>query len=366
MKTITGFFRREPVLSVAALAAAASCFLVPPDRAYLGYLDLRTLTLLYTLMLVVEGLRGAGVFERMAHAACRRAGTVREMGLLLTALTFFSAMLITNDVALLTFVPFALLLPGMAERRRELLFIVVLQTVAANLGSMLTPVGNPQNLYLYSRYALSVWDFLAVTLPFWCVSLALLLLLCLLLPRSPMTRPDAAAPGVDRRRLCLYGALLALCLLAVFRVIDWPLLLALFVAALLVFDRGMLLRADFMLLLTFVAFFVFAGNLARLDALSRLLRQLLSGREYLTALLTSQIISNVPAALLLSGFTDNARELLLGVDVGGLGTPVASLASLISLRLYSRAEGAETGRYLLVFTLVNLGMLAALSAVRLL
>ncbi len=365
MKTaVFRVIRQEPILTVSAFAALASCFFVPPDRAYLGYIDLRTLALLYALMLVVEGLRGAGAFERLAHAVCRRAGNVRAMGMLLVALSFFSAMLITNDVALLTFVPFAIMLPGMTERRNDLILIVALQTVAANLGSMLTPVGNPQNLYLYSYYGLSAADFFAITVPFWLLSLSLALLLCFLLPCAPMERTASDAPPLDRRSLGLYGVLLAVCLLAVFRVIGWPLMLLLVVAVLLVLDRGMLLRADFMLLLTFVAFFVFAGNLARLDAVDRLLRGMLLGREYLTALLASQFISNVPSALLLSGFTGNARDLVLGVDIGGLGTPIASLASLISLKIYSRAEGAQTGRYLLVFTLISLALLLPLSAAR--
>ena len=169
---------------------------------------------------------------------------------------------------------------------------------------------------------------------------------------------------MDRGKLRLYLALFAVCLLSVFRLLPWPALLLIVAAALLALDRRMLLGADFMLLLTFVAFFVFAGNLARLEAVDRLLRQLLNGREYLTALLASQVISNVPAALLLSGFTDNARDLLLGVDVGGLGTPIASLASLISLKLYSRSRDAHTGRYLLTFALINLLLLAVLSAAR--
>ena len=184
------------------------------------------------------------------------------------------------------------------------------------------------------------------------------------LPRAALKPALGEPPAVDRGKLWLYLGLFALCLLSVFRLLPWPILLAAVVLALLIFDRQRLGDADFMLLLTFVAFFIFAGNLARLEAVDRLLRRLLAGREYLTALLTSQVVSNVPAALLLSGFTDNARELLLGVDVGGLGTPIASLASLISLKLYSRSEGARTGRYLAVFLIVNLLLLAALTAAR--
>ncbi len=363
---LLGFLKKEPILAVSALAAAVSCFFVPPDAAYLSYIDFRTLALLYSLMLVVAGLRTAGAFEALAHRVCRRAGSARRLGLTLTILTFFSSMLITNDVALLTFVPFAVVLLGMTGREKDLLPVVVLQTAAANLGSMLTPVGNPQNLYLYSRYGLGAGDFFRITGPVWGLSLGLILLLCLGLPGTALRPALGEAPKTDRKKLILYLALFALCLSSVFRLLPWPLLLLGMAAALLVFDRRMLLAADFCLLLTFAAFFVFAGNLARLGAVEALLRRLLSGREYLTALLTSQVISNVPAALLLSGFTEEARELLLGVDVGGLGTPIASLASLISLKLYSRSPGARTGRFLGLFLGVNLLLLALLTAAHLL
>ena len=358
---VLSFCKREPILLISALAAIVSCFLVPPDRAYLGYVDFRTLALLYSLMLVVAGLRSAGAFEQLAHVVCTRANSTRGMGMLLVLLSFFSSMLITNDVARLTFVPFAVVRLGMTGRRQDLILVVVLQTVAANLGSMLTPVGNPQNLYLYSYYDFTAGAFFRVTAPVWGLALALVLALCLLLPRAALNVSFGEEPGLDRKKLWLYLALFAVCLLAVFRLIPWPLMLAIVAAALLLLDRRMLLNADFMLLLTFVAFFVFAGNLARLEAVDALLRRLLEGREYLTALLASQVISNVPAALLLSGFTDNARALLLGVDIGGLGTPIASLASLISLKLYSQTREAHTGRYLLVFTLLNLLLLACLS-----
>ena len=361
MAAIRDFIRREPVLLIAALAALISCFFVPPDSAYWGYLDLRTLALLYCLMTVVAGLRKAGLFAHLAHSLCGRAHSVRAMGLLLVLLSFFSSMLITNDVALLTFVPFAVVVLGMAHQKQALIRIVVLQTVAANLGSMLTPVGNPQNLYLYSRYDLSPADFFRITFPVWALSLLLLLAACFLLSGTRLTVFLGEAPGLDRRGLWLYLLLFAVCLLVVLRVLSWPLMLAAVLLVLLILDRKTLLQADFMLLLTFVAFFIFAGNLARVEAVDRLLRGMLQGREYLTALLASQVISNVPAALLLSGFTEQARPLLLGVDIGGLGTPIASLASLISMKLYAHSDHAHTGRYLLEFTVVNLLGLLILS-----
>ena len=364
MSAIRSFIRREPVLMIAALAALVSCFFVPPDRLYLSYIDFRTLALLYCLMTVVAGLRGAGLFSHLAHTLCEKAANVRLIGLILVLLSFFSAMLITNDVALLTFVPFAVVVLGLADRRGDLIRIVVLQTVAANLGSMLTPVGNPQNLYLYSFYDLAFFDFIRATLPFWLLSLVLLALGCMTLSAAPLTFFLGEEPGMDKRAMALYLALFAVCLLVVLRVLSWPVMLLAVLIVLLLFDRKILLKADFLLLLTFVAFFIFSGNLARVGAVDRLLRSLLTGREYLVSLLASQVISNVPAALLLSAFTDNASALLRGVNVGGLGTPIASLASLISLKLYSRSEGAHTGRYLLVFTLVNLALLLILSAAR--
>ncbi len=361
MSTIRSFVRREPVLLIAALAAFVSCFFVPPDAAYWGYLDWRTLALLYCLMTVVAGLRKAGLFSFLAHRLCEKASGVRAIGLLLVLMSFFSAMLITNDVALLTFVPFAVVVLGMADRKKDLIHIVVLQTAAANLGSMLTPVGNPQNLYLYSFYDLRFLDFVRTTGPVWLLSLALLAAACFLLPGEHLPVFLGEEPACDRRGLLLHAALFAVCLLVVLRVIGWELMLAVVAAALLIFDRRLLIKADFMLLLTFVAFFVFSGNLARMDAVARLLRGALAGREYLTALLASQVISNVPAALLLSNFTDRAGALLLGVNVGGLGTPIASLASLISMKLYAHSDHAHTGRYLLEFTAVNLALLAILS-----
>ncbi len=362
MERVRSFLRREPVLCAAAAAAAVSCFFVPPDGAYLGYIDFRTLALLYSLMAVVSGLGKAGLFTSLAHGLCVRAGSTRAIGGMLVMLCFFSAMLITNDVALLTFVPFAVVVLTMAGRGQDLIRVVVLQTVAANLGSMLTPVGNPQNLYLYSYYNMSAGAFFTATGPVWLASLALLALCCLSLPKAPIRPQLGQAPGLDKKLLALYGALFALCLTTVVRLVPWPVMLVGVIAAAAALDRRTLLRADLMLLATFVAFFIFAGNLARIGAVDALLRRLLAGREYLTGLLTSQVISNVPAALLLSGFTDNARALLLGVNVGGLGTPIASLASLIGLKLYSRSEGARTGRFLAEFTAVNLALLLILSA----
>ncbi|MBQ1390333.1 MAG: citrate transporter [Firmicutes bacterium] len=365
MTKFRSFLKREPVLCIAALAAVVSSFFVPPDAQYARYIDFRTLALLYCLMTVVAGFSHAGLFSYLAFITCRRAANTRSLGLLLILLSFFSAMVITNDVALITFVPFAVLVLGMAGQPRALILVVVLQTVAANLGSMLTPVGNPQNLYLYSYYGLAASDFVKITLPFWLASLVLLAVSCLLLKRDPVDPETGQVPHVRKGAVGVHLILLLVCLLVVLRILPWPVMLAAVILILLPAEAGTLVKADFYLLLTFVFFFIFSGNLARIEAVRTALQALLAGREYLTALLASQVISNVPAALLLSGFTDAARELLLGVDVGGLGTPIASLASLISLKLYSQSKNAAVGRYLLVFTAFNLVFLLALSLLRL-
>jgi Na+/H+ antiporter NhaD/arsenite permease-like protein len=311
-------------------------------------------------MVVVAGLRHAGAFTLLAHKLCAKAASARAIGVTLVLLSFFSAMLITNDVALLTFVPFAVVVLGMAKRDGNLIWVVVLQTVAANLGSVLTPVGNPQNLYLYSHYDLSIGDFLSATFPLWLMALVIVLLLCLRLPNAPLEIYLGEEPNLNKKGLVLYFGLFALCLTVVLRLLSWEIMLPVLILILLVLDRQRLKQADFLLLLTFVCFFVFAGNLSRIEAVEELLRRVLNGRELITGALTSQVISNVPSAILLSGFTANGRELLLGVNIGGLGTPVASLASLISLKLYSHSENASTARFLKVFSAVNFSLLIAL------
>ena len=359
---LLAFFKKEPVLCLAALAALVSCILVPPDGAYLHYVDVRTIALLYCLMTVVAGANQAGAFPALARSLCARASGSRTLSLVLVLLCFFSAMFITNDVALLTFVPFAVTVLAMSGQTRLTAPVVVLQTVAANLGSMLTPPGNPQNLHLFSYYGLSAGDFFSATLPVWGLSLALLLVLCLTLRGERIHVALAEPEPVDRRLLLVSGGLFVLSLLVVFRVLPWPLLLAAVALAYLLLDRRLLLRADFLLLLTFVCFYVFVGNLSRVEAVRLWLAGLLTGRELPVSALASQVISNVPAAVLLSGFTEQGRSLLLGVNIGGLGTPIASLASLISLKLYSRSAGADTGRYLRLFLALNLALLVLLLA----
>ena len=366
MAHIKDFVKREPTLCVAFIAALFSCILVPIDSSYIDYIDFRTLALLYSLMVVVSGLRRAGVFGYLAHRLCEKADSARKIGIILVLLSFFSSMLVTNDVALLTFVPFAVVVLGLAHQEKELVWVVVLQTVAANLGSMLTPVGNPQNLFLFSYYNFSMLDFIKATAPIWLLSFVLVLLLCAKLPRAHVEIFLGEQPILHIRRLVLYAALFCLCMMEVLHLIPWEIMLLVLMLVLLVFDRRRLLHADFLLLFTFVCFFIFAGNLARLEPVEKALSSLLNGRELFVGIGASQVISNVPAALLLSGFTENGKALLLGVNIGGLGTPVASLASLISMKLYSHSENSSLSAFMKCFLAVNFALLAVLTLAALL
>ena len=364
MKTrITAFLKGEAVLCVAAVCAVITMALVPPDGAYIGYIDLRVLCLLLCLMAVVAGVQSCGAFQYLAEQLLRRRPGPRTLGIILVLLPFFVSMAVTNDVALITFVPFTLLLLEQLGCRRAAVPLLVLQTVAANLGSMATPVGNPQNLFLYAAYELTPGDFFPVVLPL--TGIALVCLAAAAAPVLPKALPAPELTGQalrNPRKLALYGVLFVLCLLTVFRVLPYGILTVIVVVALALAEPVLLKKLDYGLLATFVCFFIVSGNLGRLPAVHDLLQSLLERSTLLTGVLTSQIISNVPAAVLLSGFTDNWRDLLLGVDIGGLGTPIASLASLITLKLYLRSREARPGRFLAVFTLANAAGLVILLA----
>lgn len=352
------FFQSETVLVIAALAAGISMFFVPPSLDYINYIDFRTLSLLFCLMAAVSGLRSIGLFDTLAMSILPRFQNARVLSLVLVLLCFFSSMLITNDVALITFIPFTIIIFTASGFRDNLIYTVVLETAAANLGSMFTPVGNPQNLYLYSCYHINPVEFFRITLPVSVLGLLFLMAASLLCKNKPIQlQNDRKKRSLDRGRLFLYAALFLLSLFSVFYLIDYRLLVILVCLVLLAADRKLFRSIDYGLLLTFVCFFLFVGNVERIEYVHSLLSAAIHNREMLSGVLLSQVISNVPAAVLLSGFTDHYKALILGTNIGGLGTLVASLASLISFKFYVRTEQAKPLRYLGVFTAVNLAFL---------
>lgn len=358
------FLKAQPVLAAAFILAVVTMFIVPPDREYLGYCNRTVLIELFALMAAVAGLRSAGIFDAATRAILRRTGNVRRLGAVLTLICFFSAMLVTNDVALITFVPLTLLVYKGIGDKRSLMLTVVLETAAANLGSMMTPVGNPQNLFLYDKYGLTALTFVRTMLPVGAVGLAAVMGLTLLLPKSRCEALESRDEKLPVVRTAVFTGLFLLCIAAVFRLVpDWVCLVGALLAV-AVCDRRLFAKVDYALLATFVCFFVFVGNIARIEAVSSFFSRILDGRELIVSAVLSQFISNVPAAVMLAEFTDRGTQLLLGVDIGGFGTIIASLASLISFQLYRRDEGAETGRYFLVFTVINFALLGLLLAVQ--
>ncbi len=367
LSSLIAFVKDEAILCAAAFLAVLSAFVVPPSKTYISYIDWRTLALLFCLMLVVAGLQHMGIFRRLGMCLLSGVKTSRGLILLLVYLCFFSSMLITNDVALITFVPFSILLLRMTGQSKQMISVIVLQTIAANLGSMFTPIGNPQNLYLYSGFSLGIGTFLITMLPLTLLSACLLLIAAFLLPKEPLAMPETNGMPADNTKihlplLLVYLVLFALCIGCVLHLIPYPVMLCIMILVILPLNRTLFGKVDYKLLLTFVFFFIFSGNLQHIPAVSSILNTFIQGRELLLGILFSQFISNVPAAILLSGFTNQVRDLLFGVNIGGLGTLIASLASVISYRFYAGETGAQKGRYMLIFTGYNLVFLLILSA----
>lgn len=357
MKKFISFIKKESVLVVAFTLAIVSAFLVMPDKEYLSYIDFRTLSLLFCLMAVMAGFSKAGFFTFCADRLLRKANTTKSVVLILVLLCFFFSAVITNDVALITFVPFAITVLSLAKKKELIPFTVILQTVAANMGSCLTPIGNPQNIYIYSVSGLTFLDFLRLLLPYSLVCLLALLLLILPIKKETVNRTAEGPSLPDTKSTLFYLVLFIISVLAVSGVLNYIICLVLVIAALLIFDRKIIPKVDYSLLLTFVGFFIFVGNMGRVPFINEMIANLISGKEIVFSALISQIISNVPAALLLTGFTDNMSALLIGVNIGGLGTLIASMASLISYKYVASFLPDKKGKYLLAFSLVNFALL---------
>ena len=348
IKKIGEFVRKETVLTVALLLAVISAFIVPPDSAYVDYIDFRTLAILFCLMTVVAGFSQQGMFGIIAKSMINRMGSLRTVTIVLIFMCFFFSMFITNDVSL----------------TRWMVPVITLQTIAANLGSMLTPIGNPQNLYLYGLAGISAGRFVLLMLPYTVASAALLVICVIVCMKGKNRQLEIRLSGsdiqVNRKLVGIYSILFVLSLLTVARIVPYWVTFAVVLVVVLICQRRLLLKVDYSLIFTFVGFFVFIGNMGRIDGFRTFVEKVLGGHEVITSVLASQVISNVPAAVLLSGFTDRYTDLIVGTNLGGLGTLIASMASLISFKYVARQDKGARGRYLAYFTFANVLFLAVL------
>ena len=365
MSRIIAFVKRNPVVTVAAAAALITMIAVPPDGQYQDYFDWRTLTCLFCVLAVVCALKNIQFFYLLARKIVERFRTLRMAVIALVYITFIGSMLIANDMALLTFLPLGYYVLKRTGKEHAMALVFIFQNIAANLGGMLTPFGNPQNLYLYSHFGIPDGEFVSIMLPPFLLSITLITLCCFLIPRDPL-QIRGERVSLPKGRTAAYLALFALAILIVFRSVPYWIGLLIIPAALLLLDPKALKMVDYPLLCTFVLFFIFSGNLARIPEVRAFFAGLLQKNTLLVSVASCQCISNVPTAILLSQFTENYRPLLVGVNIGGVGTLIASLASLITFREYARYNQGRMLRYVLVFTLFNFLFLGVLCAFELL
>ena len=354
MIKIKQFIKNEIVLIISFVLAVASAFFVTPNKGYFEYIDFRTLGLLFCLMAVMAGLNSLGVFKFIAEKMLSKVKSITGISLILSLLCFFSSMVITNDVALITFVPFTVTVLKLSDKMNKLIWLVTIETIAANLGSMLTPIGNPQNLYLFTAFNMSMGDFITTILPYALLSFILVVFSCLFVGKDEIKIKKNENPfNLSKLHISVYALLFIIALLTVFRVIPYEITVLITLSVLMIFDRKIISKVDYSLLFTFVFLFIFIGNLGEIKPISEFLKSVVNGNEVIVGVVSSQVFSNVPAAILLSKFTENAHNLLIGVNLGGLGTLIASMASLISFKFIAK-EKANTGKYILTFTIMNI------------
>ena len=353
--------RKNAVLCIAAVLAAVTACLVPPDAQYLEYIDFKTLCCLFSVLAVVCALKDIHFFTILARGIVSVTGSLRTAVLALVYITFIGSMLIANDMALLTFLPLDYFVLTSTGTERYMAPVFILQNIAANLGGMLTPFGNPQNLYLYSYYSIPTGEFMRIMLPSFLLAVLLITGCCLCFPRRSIALTGECEYRLAPGRTAVYLALFAVSIVMVFHAIPYLAGLAVVAIGLMIADRRALKSVDYPLLLTFVCFFIFAGNMSRIPAVSRLLTDLMSRQPLLVSVLSCQVLSNVPSAILLSHFTGDYRSLLLGVNIGGTGTLIASLASLITFRAYTSHNPGKTRYYLLLYAAFNFGFLIVLT-----
>ena len=356
--------KKDPVLFISGILAVVSCFFVHPDMEYAGYVDFRVLAILFCMMLVVSELVLLGVFDKLTNKLLSKVHSSRMVSLILVWLAFFMGMILTNDVTLVTLVPFAIALMKSFDDRKTLTFTLILMTVATNLGSMQTPIGNPQNIFLFTHYQMEIGPFMLLLLPYSLCSLILVTIAVFVLCKDMKIQHtnDKEEKKIPAVKVSVCIVLFILSLLVVLRVIHFLIALGVLVVVMLIMDRKAFKGVDYTLLITFVFFFVFVGNMGRIEAVYNVISGIVEKSPALTAVVSSQVISNVPAALLLSAFTQNSEALVIGTNLGGLGTLIASMASLITYKFHAALPKAKdkSVSYIGAFTVVNVIFLAVL------
>ncbi len=353
------FVKKNTVMFVAFFAALLTTFIVPVDSEYIGYFDFKTLTCLFCVLAVVCAFKNINFFYIIAKNIVKYFKTARVCVIALVYITFIGSMLIANDMALLTFLPLGYFVLSTTGKKKYMATTFILQNIAANLGGMLTPFGNPQNLYLYTKFNIPNGEFVAIMAPPFILSIILITLCCFLVKNEQLEITDEPTK-LDMKKVIIYSLLFILSIAIVFRGIHY--LIGLFIIPVVLFfmDKKALKDVDYGLLFTFVFFFIFSGNMARITVVRQFFSFLLEKNTLVVSALSCQAISNVPSAILLSQFTDNYRALLVGVNIGGTGTLIASLASLITFREYSKYAPHKIKSYILKFSAFNFAFLIIL------
>lgn len=358
---LIAFIRKNIVMVIALFVALITSFIVPIDKEYINYFDFKTLTCLFCVLAVVCALKNIKFFFILARKIVQLFKNARLAVLALVYITFIGSMLIANDMALLTFLPLGYLVLTTTGKQKYMAFTFIMQNISANLGGMLTPFGNPQNLYLYTKFEIPNLEFMAIMAPPFVLSVALITVCCLIFVKAEPLEIESVSVRLPVARTIIYLLLFLLSILIVFRGIPYIVGLIVIPIALLIMDRDALKKVDYPLLLTFVFFFIFSGNMARIGVVRELFSSLLEKSTLLFSVLSCQVISNVPSAILLSQFTTNYKDLLVGVNIGGVGTLIASLASLITFREYVKSNPKRTKYYILMFSIFNLAFLIILT-----
>ena len=362
LEKVVAFIKKNTVMVVALFAALITSFIIPVDEAYLGYFDYKTLTCLFCVLAVVCALKNINFFYMLARKVVILFKNARMCILALVYITFIGSMLIANDMALLTFLPLGFFVLQTTNKQKYMAFTFIMQNIAANLGGMLTPFGNPQNLYLYTKFNIPNGEFISIMAPPFAISVLLITICCLFVKAEPLELEDEKIEIVPWKTV-VYLLLFTLAIVIVFRGIPYWVGLLVIPISIFIIDKKALAMVDYPLLLTFVFFFIFAGNMARIEVVKEFFSNLLNMNTLLVSVLSCQCISNVPSAILLSQFTADYHHLLVGVNIGGVGTLIASLASLITFREYTKNNPGKTKYYIGLFSAFNFGFLIILTLI---